>query len=296
MKAKNMLLRAALLVLLLAVTACGRSYPEPRYFSLFDNTPVEELAEAVSENDLERINWLVVHDGADVNYQDSVHGFTVLMTALLNVDKHYTRVDLKTIDLLLSLGADPNLYADGQLQSGHNAVTLECQCNNYEALKLLLKYGGDPNSRRRVTGNRWDSDATALMESIISLNNIDDLRCMELLLRSGADVAAVAGEEQSNVFDLAGVHCDKILLLLRYGAEIDLPIYCRDWDEYLTLPEELRRLTFSLDSKSYKDKLKLIEYLKTRGVDYYSYPIREATIKKIKEEYPDTWEEYIKVY
>ncbi|WP_318679760.1 hypothetical protein [Treponema sp.] len=43
-------------------------------------------------------------------------------------------------------------------------------------------------------------------------------------------------------------------------------------------------------------KNEIIQDCKNQGIDYYSEPIPEETLDKIKKLYPDTWEEYIKVY
>ena len=44
------------------------------------------------------------------------------------------------------------------------------------------------------------------------------------------------------------------------------------------------------------NKIKVIEFLKERGLNYKESPIPENIVKRAKKEYPDTWEEYLKKY
>jgi len=51
-----------------------------------------------------------------------------------------------------------------------------------------------------------------------------------------------------------------------------------------------------LGTEEYKLKMEIVQEFANQGVDYWSTPIPEWTLQNIKKRYPDTWEEYIKVY
>ena len=51
-----------------------------------------------------------------------------------------------------------------------------------------------------------------------------------------------------------------------------------------------------LESEEYKYKLKVIDFLERHGVDYRGVVPSKKTIEMAKRQYPDSWEEYLKVY
>ena len=53
---------------------------------------------------------------------------------------------------------------------------------------------------------------------------------------------------------------------------------------------------YPLDSEEYKIKMEIVKEFERQGVDYSATPIPDWVLEKIKRQYPDTWEEYIKVY
>ena len=58
----------------------------------------------------------------------------------------------------------------------------------------------------------------------------------------------------------------------------------------------LKEMIYPLDSEEYKLKKEIIKEFENQGIDYYSEPIPDDVLEKIKKEYPNNWEEYIKVY
>ena len=65
---------------------------------------------------------------------------------------------------------------------------------------------------------------------------------------------------------------------------------------WLYLVDVLREsfLDFRLDE--YKYKMKIVDFLKSKGVDYRSTPIPEYIKKRAQEEYPKTWQEHLEKY
>ena len=264
-------------------------------FDLFKDTPVWPLAKAVRINDAWRIEKLIREDSMDINYQEPIYGHTLLSTAIASKNKFSYRANISTINKLLSLGADPNLYGDLEGQTGDNAVTLASSMNYYDALRLLLDYGGNPNSRRRNVDPPNTSNETALMASIRTLYDSDDMRCMQLLVERGADVNARATHDKWTPLGMATRDYRRVLYLLEHGADYNALIEERN-EEMLDLPTAMRYSLFPLDSEKYQHKLRVIQWLREHGVDYYSYPIPESALKWIQRNYPDNWEEYAAVY
>ena len=93
------------------------------------------------------------------------------------------------------------------------------------------------------------------------------------------------------------------LYLLENGADYNEKFEAKDVDSrqsqsrgYATVADKLRYVTVPLDSREYGYKLKVIDFLKERGLDYHETEIPDHALKLIKDKYPDTWEEYIKIY
>lgn len=58
----------------------------------------------------------------------------------------------------------------------------------------------------------------------------------------------------------------------------------------------LRLLVYPLDSEMHKIKMEILKEFKRQGIDYFSEPIPEQSLKLVKMLYPDNWEEYLKLY
>ena len=58
----------------------------------------------------------------------------------------------------------------------------------------------------------------------------------------------------------------------------------------------LRKIDLQLNSDEYKYKLKIVNFLKKKGLDYYNEPIPDFMIKRIKRLHPNDWQEYMQKY
>lgn len=54
-----------------------------------------------------------------------------------------------------------------------------------------------------------------------------------------------------------------------------------------------RKIDLPLDSEEYKFKLKIIDFLKEKGLDYHKEPIPDFMEKEIKRLHPNDWQEYM---
>ncbi len=293
------MIRASIILTILPFALCGcDETPYPASFGIFYGSPGWDLAKAARANDTTKIGKLV-EGGADVNYQEPVYGYTVLMTALCNLRDPLRPVKISTIRALVKSGADPNLYSNSRY--GLNAVLIACDENNSEALEILLEHGGDPNSScRRGDDFVKDNTLTAIART---LNHPEDVRALKMLIDAGADLDAKTENCGPAVSIYVEVHKYKqLLLLLEGGASYDG--YYTDFFDYDSLGNckrkpilsFLREAIIPLDSENYMYKRKVIEFLKKRGLDYDTVPIPESVVRWAKQKYPDSWEHYLEVY
>ena len=49
-------------------------------------------------------------------------------------------------------------------------------------------------------------------------------------------------------------------------------------------------------SVKHEQKMKVVEYLLTKDIDYRKVPIPESAVEHAKKLYPDKWEEYLEKY
>ena len=256
----------------------------------FQTTKAWELAKAIEDNDLQEIKHQVIDLKVPVDTRDRINNFTPLMFAVFNND-------IQSVKVLLELGADPNLSQDTLFDAGRNAVII---ASNYigvssKILKLLLEYGGNPNSverGRKVYGEGlWtETRCTALGAAIgVGCCGKYDFEKVRILVEAGADVNLRTVDFPVGVIESALVldRMDIALYLLKHGADYKWRLEESDGEGnpyYEDILYRLRQSVFRLDSQQYKDKLKVIKFLKDRGLDYWKSPIPEYVIDDIKKQ------------
>ena len=169
----------------ITVSSCEQRGSE---FSLFDDTPLEELAAAANHQDIELMNEL----GKKINnidYCEKKYGKTLLM---LCVDNYRIR----SVEQLLKMGANPNLkasyYDESAFMSACNYLSTLKNCD-LDMVKLLYKYGGDVNKCQIDTNNSNWIYESPLMLSIPAYPE----DCMELskyLIKKGANIDTTLGK------------------------------------------------------------------------------------------------------
>lgn len=109
-------------------------------FRLFQDTEAWDLAKAVKWQNTSEIRRQISEQKVPVDFREEQYGQTLLMLAIRSKKYH-------SIPVLLELGANPNIPYDSIKPGSQNAVMLACDNDTHPmVLKLLLKYGGDPNS------------------------------------------------------------------------------------------------------------------------------------------------------
>ena len=264
-------------------------------FRLFQDTPAWELAKAVKWQDTTEIRRQVQELHVPIDFQEEKYGETLLMMALEERKN-------KSVIKLLELGADPNLYSDTLRQGGQNAVMIACE-NEYispKTLKLLLRYGGNPNSVIRTIEGNDSTSPFSFRESALFLASLGSLEKVKILVESGADVNQYTPDTYPGAIKgaLNLKKMDIVLYLLDHGADYTRNYRLSTNGEIIDIDilHKLRQCILPLDSEQYEYKMKVVEFLQKRGLNYWDSEIPDYILKRIKERYPDDWEEYIKKY
>ena len=149
-----------------------------------------------------------------------------LYSAILN------DVDLQTFEELLKHGADFGIKDI----SNKSPLLLAFNHSNYEYVKLLLKYGANPNQQIN------DNYGGTLLHSACEHGN---LSLTKILLEHGADVNALCNHKQTPLYlAIMEKEIEVIKELLRNGANVNLkdsdddtPLHGAAFDK--TMPEDL---------------------------------------------------------
>lgn len=255
---------------------------------LFQDTPVWNLAKAVEDENLTLIKDEINLKKTNPNYKEPKFGSTLLMLGIKN-NKY------KSVNLLLTLGADPNL---GDSYTGETAMICAAKSSDIKYLKLLLKYKGNPNSRENVQTKNGDQARKTALTSAISYYDSASLEKVKLLIDAGADLNYY-NEGHTDLplgLSLTLDKMDVALYLIQKGANYSLPMSKDSKGQNIYILKALRQCVFDLESTEFQQKKQIIEYLKNKGLDYSNEPIPEKTLKKIKKKYSKNWMEYIEKY
>ena len=275
-------------------------------FRLFQGTIAWDLAKAVQDENADEIRRQVQDKNIPIDYKEDRWKQTLLMLATHNNKK-------ESVKALLELGANPNVPCDTIRYRGDNSVIIASRFSRVspEILKMLLEYGGNPNSTERGVqqdnlGNWIPARHFALYDAISSEGDFEKVR---ILVEAGADV----NMQTEDTGEGATIYCtylvgrmDVMLYLLEHGANYygkfemtncDPPSYTTFYVDILYI---LRLCIYPLNSKQYKDKLKVIDFLKKKGMDYWKSPIPNDAIEIIKRDIApknvEELQEYLKRY
>lgn len=279
-----------IIILFLTLTACREIKVDKTNllasdYRLFQDTPAWDLAKAADDNNVRKIRKIIKKNPSLINYQEPIHGKTILMQACY----HH---DYDSFEQLLKLGANVNLY---DKVHGASAIIIVCRYNaGAKYVQKLLEYGANPNDlevgeRRKGNSTRYTPLRGAAAKG--------DLESVKLLLQAGAEV---------NFYDEFGScalgeaiiqnHYDVVLLLLQHGAWFLEPIGKYVTNEPMCPLEIMRTDIYPLGSKEHQEKMEVVKLLKEQGIDYFQQPIEDYILKRIIKQYPNSWQEYIEKY
>ena len=291
------------LVMTVCLTGCMVKDKQPPIGmspEIFSNTPGWKSAKAIMNDDTVSLSKELERNPDLITLKDPYYGFSLLFTAVLN-----NRI--KSTEKLLKAGFDPNLVSDTIHGEGTTPMMPVAYFNDIspKILELLLMYGGNPDSKQRFSfrmiGYNMEVQDTINRHAITDAAGTD-IEKVKLLLNYGADVNPKEGLSPLYM----AVALDKMeiaLYLLENGADYNEKYEAEDVDSrqsqsrgYATVADKLRYVIVPLDSREYEFKLKVIDFLKGKGIDYYETEIPDHAQNLIKRKYPDAWEEYMKVY
>ncbi len=252
--------------------------------ALYYGTPLCDLAETLSGaiwfRDKDEIAKLIDAVPKEyINFQEGKFGMTIGQFALRTNN-------MFAIRKLLDKGLNPNL-----MDKDGNAIIIDINGfysnlpESLETLKYMIKKGANVNlySEKAQSG-------TPLIEASYS----GKLEHVKILLEAGADPNFTDGLSiyRSALSAALVTRRIEIINYLIFEQKVDFRTlkYPRTSKfhpgEYKIL-HSLREMDFELNSKKYQEKMKLVAYLKTQGLDYLKTPIPEniATNPKFTKEY-----------
>jgi len=248
-------------------------------YRLFQETPAWELAKAVEDGDTVKIRK-EMHTQKNLNdFREPRFGRTLLMLAVLNMN-------YPSVKTLLELGADPNLqdfsYGDSPLMT---AAALENPSSGSDQrfLKLLLKYGGDPNVMQN------GPKKTRRSPLMIAAEN-GDRDYMKILINAGAKVDTTNEYGSSPLgfaVTAAGLYRrpEIVLYLIDKGADFKKVLYKTSEGKEKYITDGMRFWHFELDSVEYKKKMQIVDFLKRNGMDYRATEIPKEYFDNYPKEY-----------
>ncbi|MCZ8297041.1 ankyrin repeat domain-containing protein [Flavobacterium sp.] len=268
-------------------------------YRLFQNTPAWDLAKAVQDEDEKKINEIVSKDPKLINYQEPKFGNTLLMLTITNQQ-------IKPFRYLLEKRADVNIH---NTFDGTSAIIEACGSKYYDIqfVEILIQNGANVNdieTGERKKGN--STRATPLIEA--SKSGLIDL--VRFLVSKGADVNYQNEFGQSAFSEsIMQKRYEISYYLLESGADYKRPIFYRpdysipvekqdpnDKGKPMYLVDVLREAFLDFDTDEYKYKMQIVDFLKSKGIDYRATPIPDYIKRKAQEEYPDSWKEYLEKY
>jgi ankyrin repeat protein len=260
-------------------------------FRIFQQTSAWELAKAVEDEDIELIKDIVTNTNVDINTTDPKYGNSLLMMSA-------RRNKFESFKTLISLGANIDIHNDYDSISVIHIVCKNIRIKDQiKYLDILIEKGVDVNDRSNVK----NINTPLLIECSNAYRGKSALKVVKYLVQNGANINYI---NEDNYFALRSSivfnNYDVAIYLIKNGARYDIPFRLADGkirNENDYIMDVLTSSYHKLDSKDYQEKMMLVDYLEKLGLKYK----RKDTINKwdletIKRWYPNSWEEYIKVY
>lgn len=284
--------------------------------NLFRDTPAWELICAIEDDNAWKIKKIIRESPKILDYREPQWGLTPLQRAV-------GKRKYKAAEMLLILGANPNVRLKNGMPLIFDAIDPEWgECieeNDTRMLELLLKYGADPNFNEEEGKIRLGSEERDRSPLIYANRPLQTLDKTKLLVEYGADVnyATKYGTTAAIEALESGLIENAHLLIAEKAADITKPYYTDttyidkttgsvikeiNYRNSYYPADDLIRLMYPLDSKEYQLKKEIIQAFEAQGVDYNQWKkdgkewiVRWAK-ERVKEDYPDNWEEYFEKY
>jgi hypothetical protein len=262
---------------LLIFTSClaQKDKPVGRDVNVFRDSPAWDVALAIRDQDNDKVKSLLKGKPLSIiNFRDKYYGQSLLNWAVY-------RDNYESAKILIEAGADPNLKGYDSTSAVIHAAD-KAETSDY--LCLMLKYGGNPNSVA-------DIDAPQHLRTPLIAAAYKRLESVKMLIDAGANPNFIYRISRGNI---GGETIQSALIYAFYGKKIDVVKFLIvetgvefnyvmsttiDGNPHYIL-YYLRDLVFPLDSEQYKIKMEVVNYLKTKGLDYWREPIPELYKKQ----------------
>jgi ankyrin repeat protein len=264
-------------------------------YRLFQNTPAWELAKAVQDADRDKIDKILFSSPDLINFQDPKYGETLLMLTVMNQQ-------MKSFKILLAHNARVDIH---DTFTGGSAIIEACKYDSHdiEFVKLLVQNGANVNDVEIGDRKSWNSTR---FTPLMAASRAGRLDMVTYIVEQGANVN-FQNEYMQTALTMCMLleHYDIALYLLEHGMNYRLPIFIDHGDNAVWKPADdkpiyivdvLRCDIFDLNSKDYKLKMKIVDFLKQKGVDYRNAPIPDHIRDAIQKKYPHRWEKFMKEY
>lgn len=261
---RNRMKKVMLYILLFILVCCNKIDRDKKVdkskllgddYRLFQDTPAWELAKAVQDNDVDKVDEEVKKNPKIINYQESKYGNTLLHLSIFNDD-------YKGFKELLKLGANPNI-AD----SFHCTTPLIEACESFDNrtkyVEELIKYKANINYIECNDGKaKQKTNKTAL----VAASRTGHLKIVKLLVENGADIDYRKGSNGSAISSAVLRNSYNIVLyLLEQGADCNQVLYEKGGADDLH-PVYLKTLEKEdSDFKSSSEYSEIKELLKKKG-------------------------------
>ena len=265
---KNILCSIFLMFLCLRIQAQkGGLYGDDIH--IFEKTKVWELAKAVKHQNIDKIKELCKAHKNWINFQEWRFGMTVLNWAV-------QMRKIESVKALIEAGADSNVQDSSGTSPFIEAARVE---ESTDYLKLLLAHGGNVNDIALKT--MAGTCRTPLIAAAgHSLENV------KILVNAGANINYHSQDCESALQEAYLLHQINILkfLIIEKGANFKLAVCYRTNGDSAYISDYLRQFRFDLGSKDFWTKMEIVEYMKERGLDYWSAPIGSQYYEVMDEE------------
>ncbi len=292
-KYKFITISKVVLFLVILLSGCRETIVEDKSkllavdYRLFQQTPAWEVAKAVQDGNVDKIKEEIGKNKKLISFREPVWGQPLLKFAVMSENYESTKA-------LLESGADPNMqdldYGDSPLMEavrigGRGSYTDDGSYKDVGSdprfLKLLLRYGGNPN----------DTSAKLRLTPLLYACRYGHIDYVKILIDAGAKVNGVNQRGTSPLAEAAIQHFPELVIyLIKNGADYKKVLYTtipEKENKYIT--DAMRHWRFDLNSGEYKKKMWLVNFLKKNGMDYKKAKIPE-------EFYDDYSKDYLSKY
>jgi hypothetical protein len=223
------------------------------------------LAQAAQREDTRTIKRLAAANPTLLRYKEPRFGQTVLLVAT-------TRKLYRSSKALLEAGADPNQQ---ETYDGTSPMMEAADDEDSSAmLRLMLQHGGNPNAMSQPTQPDRVGLTPVTPLVFAARNRLESAR---LLVEAGADVNYSSGPPYYESALKGAFHFDRLdvlhFLIVERQANIHQPFGLTIQGDTLRISNMLRRCAYPLNSPEYQQKMHLVNYLKSRNIDYRKAPI-----------------------